>query len=150
MQQRSYLTENQEQRERLRALAAALDDDALRRSVGHGWTVAATLAHLAFWDRQNLATLEEWERSGVKVSPVDPDPINDAMLPEWLAMPPRQAAAEALAAAEAVDRKVETLAPELVEAILARRPRTLTRAIHRREHLDEIDRALAGEGQSDL
>jgi hypothetical protein len=49
-----------------------------------------------------------------------------------------------VAAAEAVDRKAETLPAPIVEAILAVRPRTLTRAIHRRQHLDQIERALAG------
>ncbi len=140
----SYIAENDAERARLQALVARLSDSDLARSIGHGWTASAALAHLAYWDRLALATIEDWERNGVQVSPVNPDPINDGMLPRWLAMPPRQAAAEALVAAEAVDRKVETLSPGLVRAILAKRPRSLVRAIHRREHLDEIERALAG------
>lgn len=88
---RSYVAENNAARARLSALAARLSDTDLAQPIGHGWTVSAALAHLAFWDRRNLATLEEWERGGVQVTRVDPDPINDAMLPQWLAMPPRQA-----------------------------------------------------------
>ncbi len=140
----AYAIENDAERERLRGLVARLGDADLGRPIGHGWTVSAALAHLAFWDRRNLATLEQWERSGVQVIPVDPDPINASRLPEWLAMPPREAAAEALAAAEVVDGKVERLSTRLAEEILARRPRTIIRATHRREHLDEIERALAG------
>jgi len=49
-----------------------------------------------------------------------------------------------VAAAEAMDRKAETLPAPIVEAILAVRPRSLVRAIHRRQHLDQIERALAG------
>ncbi len=143
MADRSHLAENAAERERLQALAGTLSDEELRRPIGNGWTVSAALAHMAFWDRRTLATLERWEREGVRVTPMNPDPINDAELPRWLETPPRQAVQEALAAAEAVDGKVESLAPELVEAILAQRPRAVIRAIHRRDHIDEIERALA-------
>jgi hypothetical protein len=45
---------------------------------------------------------------------------------------------------EAVGRKAETLPAPVVRAILVARPRSLTRAIHRRQHLDQVERALAG------
>jgi hypothetical protein len=70
--------------------------------------------------------------------------INDGMLPWWRTMAPAQVKHEVIAAAEAVDRKAESLPETLAEAILAVRPRTLIRAIHRRAHLDSIERALAG------
>lgn len=126
-------------------MVAMLDDEDLQRSVGHGWTVSAALAHLAYWDGKRLEDLKRWKRDGVgsvQVVPLDPDRINDSMLPTWLAMPPRQAANEAIAAAEAADRCVEELPAELAEAILAQQPRALYRAAHRREHLDEIERAI--------
>jgi len=141
--ERSYVAENNASRARLSTLAARLNDADLAQPIGHGWTVSVALAHLAFWDHRNLATVEEWEHDGVQVTRVDPDPINDTMLPQWLAMPPRQALSDALAAAEAVDHKVENLPAEMAAAILERRPRTIIRAIHRNEHLDEIERALA-------
>jgi hypothetical protein len=72
------------------------------------------------------------------------DGINYAMLPWWRTIAPAQVRHAVVAAAEAVDRKAETLAAPIVEAILAVRPRSLTRAIHRRQHLDQIERALAG------
>lgn len=144
METTPHRVQNDAARARLQALAARLTDADLERPVGHGWTVAAALAHLAYWDRRTLSTLEEWEHSGVQVVRVDPDPINDAMLPQWLAMPPRQALAEALSAAEQVDAKVQSLPAETLAAILAQRPRSVIRAIHRNEHLDEIERALAG------
>ena len=66
------------------------------------------------------------------------------MLPWWRTIAPAQVRHEVLAAAEAVDRKAETLPVPIVEAILAVRPRVLTRAVHRRQHLDQIECALAG------
>jgi hypothetical protein len=55
--ERGYATENAHKRQRLRALVARLRDDDLTRPLPNGWTVAITLAHLAFWDRQRLALL---------------------------------------------------------------------------------------------
>jgi hypothetical protein len=66
------------------------------------------------------------------------------MLPWWRTVAPAQVRHEVVAAAEAVDRKAETLPAPIIEAILAVRPRSLTRAVHRQQHLDQIERALAG------
>jgi hypothetical protein len=71
------------------------------------------------------------------------DWINDAAKPMFLALPPRRAAELALAIAEAADRKVESLSDELVARnAAAGTPVALARASHRRQHLDEIERAL--------
>ena len=138
----AYVARNDAERERLRALVERLSDDDLRRSIGHDWTVAAALAHLAYWDRRGVGVIEDWERDGSQPGPVDADALNAAELPRWLATPPREAASEALAAAETIDRKVAGLAPDLTASILAVRARTLDRSLHRREHLAEIERAL--------
>jgi len=66
------------------------------------------------------------------------------MLPWWRTVAPAQIRHEVVAAAEAVDRKAETLPAPIIEAILAARPRSLARAVHRRQHLDQIERTLAG------
>ena len=52
----SFIEQNRASTARIRTLAA-LPDDALRVPVGEHWTVAITLAHLAFWDRRVLAVL---------------------------------------------------------------------------------------------
>ena len=57
-------------------------------------------------------------------------------------MSPRAAAEEALAAAEAVDERVETVSAELVQVVMAQRPRMLVRAMHRQEQLDEIGKTV--------
>ncbi len=144
---RSYVADNAAQRERLRALVDRLADEDLRRPVSAGWTVAAGLAHLAFWDRRILVLLDRWDREGVPPRPLDRDDvdwINDAAKALCLALPARAAARLALETAEAVDRRVESLAePRLAANDAAGRPVNLLRAEHRREHLDEIERALA-------
>jgi hypothetical protein len=102
--------------------------------------------HLAFWDGLSLSKFEEWERTGVVELPSVRDMvdgINRAMLPWWRTISPIQVRHAVVEAAEAVDRKAEALPAPIVEAILAARPRSLVRAHHRRQHLDQIERALS-------
>jgi hypothetical protein len=145
---RSYAAENDAQRDRLRTLVARLSDGELGRSLDAGWTVASVLGHLAFWDQRLLVLLERWERQGPSAVPRALDEsvvdwINDATKPLLLALLPRRAADVALAIAEAVDRKARALPDEfVVRNAAAGNPVNLRRAEHRREHLDEIERAL--------
>jgi hypothetical protein len=144
----SYVTENNEQRARLRALVERLSDSDLARPLDAGWTVGAVLAHLAFWDQRTLVLIERWEKEGPRTPPrsiddKDVDWVNDSAKALCLALPPRAAAHLALATAEAVDRRVEALSNELVAAnAAAGKPLNLFRAEHRREHLDEIEHAF--------
>ncbi len=145
---RSFVAENDAGRQRLKALLTRISDTDMARRVGQHWTVSIALAHLAFWDRLWLAKFEEWARTGVfKMPPADtegnPAAMNDAMLAWWRSISPTQARHEVLAAAEAIDSAAARLPEPIVTAILAARPRTLIRGVHRREHLDEIEQALA-------
>jgi uncharacterized damage-inducible protein DinB len=141
--ERSYATENTHERQRLRTLVARLSDDDLKRPLPNGWTVAITLAHLAFWDRQRLALLRRWERDGVKPAPADADTINEGVRVLATALPPRTAAQLALDAAEAVDQALEQLSAEMVTQIeVGGQASILRRAVHRRGHLDRIEQAL--------
>ena len=143
-----HVLENTRERERLRALVARLSDADLARPMPGGWTVAAVLAHLAFWDQRVVTLLETWERAGVAAvpAPIDErsvDWVNDAAKPMFLALAPRRAAEIAVAVAEAADRRVEGLPDAFAAANRAAgSPIMLTRATHRREHLDEIEHAL--------
>jgi hypothetical protein len=145
---RSYVDTNAAQRQRLRALVDRLSEEDLRRPLPAGWTVAAVLAHLAFWDQRILVLLERWDRGGAGAEPrqinqADVDWINDSAKALCLALPPRVAAQLAVSTAEAVDRKLEALTEERLAAnVAAGRPLNVLRAEHRREHLDEIARAL--------
>jgi hypothetical protein len=131
----------------LQAVVDRLTDADMARPMSKDWTIGVGLMPLAFWDGLSLSKFEEWERTGrVEIPPMQDmvDGINQAMLPWWRTIAPAQVRHAVVAAAEAVDRKAETLPAPIIEAILALRPRSLTRAIHRRQHLDQIERALAG------
>jgi hypothetical protein len=140
---RSFQTGNARERERLAALVGRMSDADLTRSVGHGWTVAATLVHLAFWDLRAVRLMEQYEKGGVAPSAVDVDVINDTVQALAQAIPPRAAARLAVDAAERVDRRLEALPDRLLDGVVAlNRPFNPERHIHRAEHLDEIERAL--------
>lgn len=140
-----YVRANDESRARLRALVERLDRTELTQSAMQGWSVSALLAHLAFWDRFNV---HRWRSrlAGTQLPALDAldDLINDSALPAWNAVPPEVAARDVLASADEGDAFVAALTPEITARWLAEdRPRSLYRSEHRREHLDEIERALA-------
>jgi len=142
---RSYVKKNDAERERLRALVARASDTDLTKPLPAGWTVAGVLGHLAFWDQRILVLLDGWDRG---VAPrlenaADVDWINDAAKPLLLALAPRQAADLAVAIAEEVDRKVAALADDvLAQNAAAGSPLNPDRAVHRREHLREIEQVF--------
>ena len=143
---RSYIAENDRERRRLEALVGKLDDAALSRPMPDGWTVGAVLAHLAFWD-QRIVTFIDFMKRGIKVpeeNEIDVEWINEAVKPTQLALPPRRAATLAVETARAIDQAVATLSDELLaKNAAAGGPINVRRAEHRREHLDEIEQALA-------
>lgn len=138
-----HIRENQEQRERLQTVVARLSEADMARGLGDGWTVADALAHLAFYDRRAAVLLERFAGEGVFASPYDYETINQALLPLTRRMPPAAVAAEVVAAAEAADRAAAAT-PEALHAEIARRHEVkLSRAEHRRSHLDQIEAVLA-------
>lgn len=145
---RGYVEENDAQRERLKALVSRLSDAELSRPMPAGWTPTGVLGHLAFWDQRIVVVVEQWKREGAAAVPpaVDHgniDWVNDAGKPMLLALAPRRAAEIAVAAAEAADGALASLPDEFVVANQkAGNPVIFVRASHRREHLDEIERAL--------
>jgi hypothetical protein len=79
----SIVADNTFQRQRLEALVSRLTND--DRELSNGWTVAAALAHLAFWDRRARLLLRRWERKGTPPDEPDVDLLNEALLEEWRA-----------------------------------------------------------------
>ena len=140
---RPFIAENTQERERLIALVERLTDEELRLSLDAGRTIAAALAHLAFWDQWSLVRLRRWKQSGVTASPVDMDAINDTFLPFGLSLEPRIAAQLAVSSAQAVDEELAVISDGLIRAIenLGGRFR-LYRSIHRKMHLDEIEAVI--------
>ena len=141
---------NADARSRLAALVASLTPADLRASTGD-WSVAATLAHLSFWDRWQVVRWSEAIGAGAVAPPIVQDGLTDlinaTMAPILDAVPAERAGALALDAAAAVDAIVAGLPEASIRAVAEQgRPRTADRSRHRLEHIAQIERALGRPG----
>lgn len=88
---RSYVTENNRERERLHKLVENISDSELKLVIyKEGWTIAVALAHLAFWDERRRVMLKIWKQKGVAQSPYVEDIVNDALDPFNTGYPPEK------------------------------------------------------------
>jgi hypothetical protein len=142
-----YSQENADSYQRLKSLVHRLTDTDLTLSTDYGWTIAALLAHLAFWDQRMVVILKRWEESGLDDSPIDSMAVNDALKIICHALEPRTAANLSLIAAERIDAELDTLTPEFVKQIEEHIEASsiqfrMNRSLHRAGHLDDIEALL--------
>ena len=127
---------------RMHAALGTLDDGALEVRPESGWGVAATLAHLAFYDDW---VAERWRRWLAAEAFQDlPDDITELVNASgergWATAAPGPARTAALEAADAVTKLIEELPPAALEdAIRTGRERMVDRSVHWNAHLDEIE-----------
>jgi hypothetical protein len=140
----SFDERNRQSLEDLRAYLGQLSDEQLQQPLDDGWTVAASLCHVAFWDRRaaqfiyRLQTDESFRSDTENVHIV-----NDALLHQWLRIPAREAVTESLEAGEEVNSKVAELDEETAQRWLGLQIFALDRSDHRVEHLEELQRLFA-------
>jgi hypothetical protein len=138
----SFIELNRLSTQRIRSLAARLSDEQMQHPVGEHWTVAIALAHLAFWDRRVMYVLDKTGQDGRLFIPEIDIFVNDLSLPLWAAIPPRAAAQIAIHTSQTLDDRLESYPPALLEEIYTYNKRWVIRALHRNEHLDQVDAAL--------
>ena len=142
-----YSEQNAESRRRLEALTQKLTEADLARSTDYGWTVAALLAHLAFWDQRMIVILRRWLEEGFDPSPIDARAVNDSLKVVCHALEPRAAVDLCLAYAQAADAELDTLTPDQVKQLEEHAAATETqfrmnRSLHRDGHLNDIEALL--------
>lgn len=138
----NYNQLNRESTTRIKKLASSLTDEKFQTRVGEHWTVAIALVHLAFWDRRVLATLEETAKNK-KLSVIEVETVvNDLSLPIWETVPAQEAVKLAIETAEELDSQLENFPKDLLEEMYNHNKRLVVRALHRNEHLDEVEEAL--------
>jgi hypothetical protein len=143
-----YSDQNAESRRRLETLVRGLSEEDLARSTDYGWTVAALLGHLAFWDQRMLMILRRWQSEGFDPSPIDSTAVNDSLRVICQALDPHTAVELCLSSAEAVDSELDKLTSELVKQLEEHAAATETqfrmnRSLHRNGHLNDIEAALS-------
>jgi len=139
---RSFIERNRASTNHIRHLIERLSEEEMRYPVGEHWTVAITLAHLAFWDRRVLLVLDRTEQDRKLFIPEIDLIVNDIALPLWEAIPSSEAARLALQTAQALDKRLEEFPPELLEELYDFNQRYILRTLHREEHLAEAEAAL--------
>ena len=138
----TFAEQNRFSRERIKSLDDRLTDEELLTPVVEHWTVSVALAHMVFWDRRVMYVLDMTKRNGDVFVPNLEIAVNDLSLPLWKAIPPREAARLCIESAEESDRRLEEYDRDLLEKIYEYNKRWVVRALHRNEHLDEVDAAL--------
>lgn len=139
----TYVAANNEQRVRLISLVDSLSDTDLERRLPSGIRIADVLVHLAFWDTYTCDVLRQWRDSGFTTSVTNFEALNAAILMLSATIPGPTAVAMVRAAAQSVDAEAEMVGPELAQlAIQNGKLRSLERAQHRREHIDQLLRVL--------
>jgi hypothetical protein len=139
------IQENRSQRERLISLMKALRESDFAKRQPNGWTVGVALVHIAFWDLRQVTLLTKWLEKGGEgpVVPLDPDAINAPLAVISEAIPPQGVVKLATEASEKSDNLVADMTQAQVDEFLkGGSERFLRRALHRREHLDKIEKAL--------
>ncbi|HMV95022.1 MAG TPA: hypothetical protein PLI15_08600 [Anaerolineales bacterium] len=138
----NYTQLNRASTERIKQLAASLSDEEMQTRVGEHWTVSIALAHLAWWDRRVMYVLDMTVKNGKLFVPEIDIIVNDLSLPLWAAIPPREAARIAIESSADLDAQLEAFPQDLLEEIYNYNKRWVVRALHRNEHLNEVDAAL--------
>ena len=139
---RSYIEQNRASTQRIRDLVARLSPAQMQHRVGEHWTVSIALAHLAFWDRRVMYVLDKTEHDGKLFIPEIDIFVNDLSLPLWAAIPAQDASRIAIDTSETLDKRLEAFSQTLLEEIYTYNQRWVVRALHRNEHLNEVDAAL--------
>ena len=142
-----HLAANAAARERVLALASRLSDEQLARPFDDGWTVAAGLVHLAFWDRTHTTRLRAALESGDELPAPLPrdviDAINNSGLHGWRLIGGREAVQLFGEISAGVDAYLATLdAPTVARIRAAGIPRHVEQFRHRDEHANAMERAL--------
>lgn len=137
---------NAESRERLLALVENLDEQTLGQQVDDEWTIAAMLAHVAFWDQLCVIRWNAYVDGGAlaDVPMTLIHFINAANLPTWRALPGRTAIDVLRKAMEENDARVASLPDAAVhDAVAGGFGFMVDRTTHRDEHATEIAALLA-------
>ena len=146
-----YSEQNTESRRKLESLVRGLSDADLAQSTDYGWTVAALLAHLAFWDHRMSVILKRWQTEGLDPSEIDSAAVNDALKVICHALEPRTAAELSLSAAAKIDAELDTLSADFVKQLEEHAEATgtqfrMNRSLHRASHVNDIEALLQKNG----
>jgi hypothetical protein len=133
---------NQKSTQHIREITARLTEKDLDHTLPNGWSIAVTLAHIAFWDQKVIYSLNQTVRDRKVVSILFDDSLNDILAPFLGVIPTRQCVELAIQTAEKLDLLLENCPADLLEGFYHANARWVERSLHRNEHLDDIQKFL--------
>lgn len=138
-----YMSRNAFETARLRSLRS-LSDEELGQEPDEGWTLSMILGHVGYMEIRGVGAIAAWKQYGLRLElwVSAEHVVNDLRADFWKAIPPRASLEQCIKAAETMDDLVANLTASEAAQVAAQRPRVLERAIHRGEHLAEIERML--------
>jgi uncharacterized damage-inducible protein DinB len=152
---RTFVERNAASRRRIASIVERLrDEDLALPTEEGGWTVAQTMAHIAFWDRSTAARWRAALAAAAEGKPLDPlgipyellegiNPPFVELVDAWSGRLGTAVAREAVKAAEMVDALIESVAGQAPDSLLVEKPNLFGRWRHRDAHLEQVERALA-------
>ena len=142
-----FKDDNKIQNDRLKSLLDKLSTARWAQDIGGGWTIGTMLCHLAFWDQLTSVRLELWKEKGRLAVIPDEDninSINDSMRFIFAAVDYEHGKSLIKKSTDEIDALARSLTPaQLAELESTGRERWFKRSLHRRHHLDRIERALS-------
>jgi hypothetical protein len=133
---------NRKSTERMRQIIHGLSEKGLSHTTGNHWTIAVTLAHLAFWDQRVIHVIETAKKNNELNAPLFDDQLNDILTPILGAIPPADSARMAIRTVETLDQLLEECPAGIIDQMMATNPRLVDRSLHRNDHLDEIESVM--------
>ena len=133
---------NRESTHRMQQLILGLSEEQLSRPIDNGWSIAQTLAHLAFWDQRAIHVIETARKDNIVHVPQFDDQLNDILAPILAVIPPAAAARMALKIADTLDGLLEDCPPQLIDQLVAVNSRLVERSLHRNDHLSQMESVL--------
>jgi len=142
-----FKEDNKVQNDRLNSILEKLSPAQWSQDIGGGWNIGTMMCHLAFWDHMTSVRLRLWKDKGrLSVIPDEDNinSINDSMRFICGAIDYERGKMLVKLSADEIDSLARSLTPgQLAELESTGRERWFKRSLHRRHHLERIERALA-------
>ena len=142
-----FKEDNKVQNDRLNSILDKLSPAQWSQDIGGGWSIGTMMCHLAFWDQMTSVRLRLWKDKGrLSVIPDEDNinSINDSMRLICGAIDYERGKMLVKLSADEIDSLARSLTPgQLTELESTGRERWFKRSLHRRHHLERIERALS-------
>jgi uncharacterized damage-inducible protein DinB len=133
---------NRKSTERMRQIIQGLSEKGLSQTTANHWTIAMTLAHLAFWDQRVIHVIESAKKNNELHAPLFDDQLNDILAPILAVLPLADSARLAIHTAETLDQMLEECPAWIEDQMMLANNRLVERSLHRNDHLDEIEASI--------